>query len=250
MSPLSRRLTGAAALLLLVLTAGPARAIAVVADLSTHIIAIGSGFTGDALVLFGSTDGPGDIVAVVRGPDRDMTVWRKGKIAGIWVNAESVTFNNVPSFYTVVASRPLDQLVLPGSAALYRIGPANLKFEPAKPIPPERARRFTEALIEEQQRLGLFAADIGKVTFLGERLFRATLTFPSNVPTGNYLVQVYLVRDRDVVGGQTTPLVVSKVGLDAAVYDFANREAAAYGAIAVVTAVVAGWLASLPFRGV
>jgi len=140
--------------------------------------------------------------------------------------------------------------VLPGTATLYRIGPANLKLEPKGTVGPERFRLFAEALIEEQQRLGLFAADIGKVTFLGERLFRATLTFPSNVPIGNYLVQVYLVRDRDVVGGQTTPLVVSKVGLDAAVYDFANREAAAYGAIAVVTAMVAGWLASLPFRGV
>ena len=249
-----RRPPAAAAMLavlaVLALAAVPARAAAVVADLSTHIIAIGSGFTGDSVVLFGSTDGPGDIVAIVRGPDRDMTVWRKGKIAGIWVNAESVTFNNVPSFYTVVASRPPDQLVQPGTAALYRIGPANLRLEPAKQIPPERARRFTDALIEEQQRLGLFAADIGKVAFLGERLFRATLTFPSNVPIGNYLVQVYLVRDRDVVGGQTTPLVVSKVGVDAALFDFANREAAAYGAIAVVTAVVAGWLASLPFRGV
>ena len=29
-----------------------------------------------------------------------------------------------------------------------------------------------------------------------------------------------------------------------------RREAALYGAIAVLTAVVAGWLASLPFRGV
>ncbi len=77
-----------------------------------------------------------------------------------------------------------------------------------------------------------------------------TLTFPANVPTGTYLVEIFLVRDRDVVGGQTTPLVVSKVGIDAAVSDFANREAAAYGAIAVLTAVVAGWLASLPFRGV
>ena len=70
------------------------------------------------------------------------------------------------------------------------------------------------------------------------------------MPTGTYIVEVFLVRDRDVVSGQTTPLVVSKVGLDAAVYDFATRQSAAYGAIAVVTAVVAGWLASLPFRGV
>ncbi len=66
----------------------PANAAAVLADLSSHIIAIGGGFTGDSVVLFGSTDGPGDIIAVVRGPERDVTVWRKGKVAGIWVNAE------------------------------------------------------------------------------------------------------------------------------------------------------------------
>ena len=246
----SASLAGAAALLLLALAAGSARAAAVVADLSTHIIAIGSGFSGDSVVLFGSTDGPGDIIAVVRGPDRDMNVWRKGKVAGIWVNAEAVTFGNVPSFYAVVASRPLEQLIEPATAALYRIGPANLKLEPRRPVTPDRARRFADALIEEQRRLGLFAGDIGKVTFLGERLFRASLSFPANVPTGTYLVQIFLVRERDIVSGQTTPLVVSKVGVDAALFDFANREAAAYGAIAVVTAVVAGWLASLPFRGV
>ena len=56
---------------------------------------------------------------------------------------------------------------------------------------------------------------MGKVDFLGERLFRTTITFPSNVPTGTYLVEVFLVRDKDVVSGQTTPLVVSKVGVDA-----------------------------------
>ena len=68
------------------------------------------------------------------------------------------------------------------------------------------------------------------------------------MPTGTYLVEVFLVRERDVVGGQTTPLSVSKVGVDAAVYDFAGAEPALYGLIAVVTAMMAGWLASLPFR--
>ncbi len=240
---------GWAVLLFLALASGPARGAAIVADLSTHIIAIGGGFSGDSVVLFGATDGPGDIIAVVRGPDRDMTVWRKGKVAGIWVNAESVTFDNVPSFYSVAASRPLDTLLPPATAALYRIGANNLKYEPVSFVAPDRARGFAEALVEEQRRLGLFARETSKIAFLGERLFRATLAFPANVPTGTYLVQIFLVRDRDVVGGQTTPLVVSKVGIDAALYDFATREAAAYGAIAVLTAVVAGWLASLPFRG-
>jgi uncharacterized protein (TIGR02186 family) len=233
----------------LALAAGPARGDAIVADLSSHLIAITGGFSGASVVLFGATDGPGDIIAVVKGPEREMTVWRKGRVAGIWVNAESMTFSNVPSFYSVAASRPLDEAVLPETAALYRIGTANLKLESKPATTGEHAKHFAQALIEEQQRVGLIGAEIGKISFLGERLFRATITFPTNVPTGTYLVQVFLARNRDVVGGQTTPLIVSKVGIDAEVSDFATRESAAYGAIAVLTAVVAGWLASLPFRG-
>jgi len=225
-----------------------ARADVVVADLSNHLIAITSSFSGTSVVLFGATDGPGDVIAVVRGPEREMGVWRKGKILGIWANAESVDFLNVPSFYAVASSRPLDEAVSPSVAALYRIGVGNLKFEPKPPVRRDRVPVFTEALVREQQRAGLFPNRVDKISFLGERLFRADLAFPANVPTGTYLVEVFLVRDRDVVGGQTTPLIVSKVGLDAVVVDFANTEAAGYGAIAVLMAMMAGWLASLPFR--
>ena len=244
------RCAGAALLLLCGLLGEAARGDPVVADLSSHIIAISSGFSGTSVVLFGATDGPGDIIVVVRGPERAMTVWHKERIAGIWVNSRSVTFDNVPSFYAVAASRPLDELVSPATAALHRIGLGNLRLEPRRPKDAGRAPQFVTALVEEQQRAGLIGNEAGKIAFLGERLFRASLNFPANVPTGSYLVQVFLVRDRDVVGGQTTPLVVSKVGLDAEVSDFATRRAAVYGAIAVAMAVVAGWLASLPFRGV
>src|SRR4051795_6878208 len=133
-----------AALLWLAAGAAPANGAAVLADLSSHIIAIGGGFTGDSVVLFGSTDGPGDIIAVVRGPERSMTVWRKGKVAGIWVNAESLTFDNVPVFYAVVASRPIEQLIKPSTAALYKIGVTQLKYEALSPASPERTRTFAE----------------------------------------------------------------------------------------------------------
>jgi len=220
----------------------------IVADLSSHSIAITTGFTGASVVLFGATDGPGDVIVVVRGPEREQTVWRKGKIAGIWANAESVTFANVPSFYAVASSKPLDDAISAATAAFYRIGVSNLKFEPKSTVASERARVFTDALIAVQKNAGVFVPNQIKISFLGERLFRATFNFPANIPTGVYLVQVLLVRDKDVVGGQTTPLVVSKVGVDAAVSDFAHRNALAYGAIAVGMAAMAGWLASLPFR--
>jgi uncharacterized protein (TIGR02186 family) len=237
-----------ALLSLLALSPASSRADAVVADLSSHSIAITTGFTGASVVLFGATDGAGDVVAVVRGPERDLTIWRKDKIAGIWANRESVTFANIPGFYAIAASRPLDEIVPPSRAALYRVGVDNLKFEPRSETDPDRARLFADAVIRVQQRAGLFPSAVGKIAFLGDRLFRATFSFPANIPTGSYLVEIFLVRDKDVVGGQTTPLTISKVGVDAAVFDFARSDALAYGVIAVMMAVMAGWVASLPFR--
>src|SRR5262249_59173043 len=90
---------------------------------------------------------------------------------------------------------------------------------------------YRAALIRTQQREGLFADTVGKVDFLGDRLFRTTIQFPANVPTGTYLVEVFLIRNKEVVSGQTTPLVVSKVGVDAEIYDFADQRAALYGMI-------------------
>jgi uncharacterized protein (TIGR02186 family) len=225
-----------------------ARADSITADLSSHAIAIGTWFTGASVVLFGATDGPADVIAVIRGPERDETVWRKGKIAGIWTNAESVTFANVPSFYGIAASRPIEDIISPSAAALHHIGVASLKFEPRGPVSPERAQLFTDALIAVQKNAGVFSPSHVKLYFLGDRLFRTTFAFPANIPTGTYLVEVFLVRNKDVVSAQTTPLMVSRVGVDATVFDFARTRAFAYGAIAVVTAVMAGWLASLPFR--
>ena len=77
-----------------------------------------------------------------------------------------------------------------------------------------------------------------------------TLDFPANVPTGNYLVEVLLVRNGKVVSGQTTPLVIAETGLGADVSEFAERNAALYGFAAIIGAALLGWLASLPFRNV
>jgi len=226
-----------------------ARAEGLVADLTSHLIAITTGFTGASVVLFGATDGPGDVIVAVRGPEREMTVRQKSRVAGIWVNTRQVSFGNLPSFYAVAASRPVADILSPAAAAFYRLGIANLKLAASTPAPSVVVDAFRTALERTQQEAGLYVERMGKVDFLGERLFRTTITFPSNVPTGTYLVEVFLVRDKDVVSGQTTPLVVSKVGVDATVFEFSTRQPGFYGAIAVLTAVVAGWLARLPFRG-
>lgn len=230
-------------------TAGAVRAQPLVADLSQHLVAITAGFTGADIVMFGATDGPGDVVVVVTGPPKPTVVRRKGRLAGIWVNRESMLFADAPTFYGVVSSKPIDEILAPNLLDRYQIGVDHIRLLPPNP----EARRddipeFREALVRAHQRDGLYSAEPGKVTFLGERLFRARMVLPAKVATGTYRVQVFLVREGQVVTVQTTPLLVSKVGFGADVFDFAHRDAPIYGLLAILMAAAAGWTAAAAFR--
>jgi uncharacterized protein (TIGR02186 family) len=239
-----------AALLLWAVLAAPARAAEpLIADITTHFIAITTGFTGANIVLFGATDGTGDIVVVVSGPEHDVVVRRKSRVAGLWINTREAAFSGVPSFYVVYSSRPLDDIAPPPMQARLQIGLANLPFEPTgRRRPAAELAEFRAALIRERQREGLFGEGAGRVYFLGDRLFRADIALPANLPTGEYSVRIYQVKDGAEVAAQTSPLFVSQAGLDADVFDFADRHALLYGIVAVAGAAMAGWLASLPFR--
>ncbi len=228
--------------------APPARAQALVADLTNHLIAITTGFTGTEVVLFGAIEGEGDVIVVVRGPEQPIEVRRKERTLGIWLNRSDMTFADVPGFYTIASTRPIEQLARPEVLTRYRIGVGHLALEAVDPT--DQVDQFRQALIRNKQREGLFPTTVGTVTFVGSRLFRTTVAFPANVPTGSYQVSVFLMRNGQVQGAQTTPLLVSQLGLSADIVDFAYRRAILYGLISVLVAAVAGWLGSVAFRRV
>jgi len=241
-----------AALLVMVLAAigGFARAQTLTADLSDHIIGIRTGFIGATLVLFGTTDKPGDIVVVVRGNPTELTVRRKQKIAGVWINGSRAEFRDTPSFYTVAATRPLGDVTTADTLARHAIGVDTLRPASMEPMADADLQTFRAALIAGQERSGLFRDTIAPVTFMGEHLFRTDIWFPANVPTGSYSVEVYLFSGGELVSAQTTPLVVSRVGFSNGVFVVAQHHAVLYGAGALIFAVAAGWTAGAIFRRV
>ena len=99
-----------------------------VANLSKHLVAISTGFTGTEVLLFGATDGPGDLAIVIRGPDKAIALRKKSRIGPIWVNTEKFIVRNVPSFYKVMSSRSLNEFASKESLALHEIGLESLKL--------------------------------------------------------------------------------------------------------------------------
>ena len=225
-----------------------ARAAPLIADLSQHLIKITTGFTGPDVLLFGATDGPGDVIVAVRGPEVWTVVRRKRRVAGIWVNRNEITFLDAPSFYAVAASKPLDELLEETALKRHELGSWAITPKPEREINDHIRIAYESALRRIRQAQQLYQLQTKKVRFLGAQLFRVDIAFPSTVPTGTYTVQVFLVRDGEVVTAQTTPLKVEKHGFDAEIFEFAHQHAPWYGLIAIILALAAGWLASVIFR--
>jgi uncharacterized protein (TIGR02186 family) len=232
----------------LLLIAVPARAQQLVADLTDHLVAITAGFHGAEVTLFGAIEGDGDIVVVLRGPERETMVRRKSRNAGIWLNTRSISFANAPGFYQLYATRPIDQIVPANLRQLNEIGVDTLKLTPVGRFAHDEVPAFRAALVERLQAKGLYGQGAGRIEMLGEKLFRATLAFPPDVPTGTYRVQVFLLRKGDIIAAQTTPLDISQIGIEADIDQFATDQAVLYGVIAVLAAAMAGWGASLLYR--
>ena len=222
-----------------------------VADVSENLVAITSGFTGKEVLLFGATDGPGDIAIVVKGPARDLTLRKKDRAGPIWVNADAVTFRDVPSFYRIASSRPLEEFAPPNLLSRFQIGTENLRLEPADEsvtVAPEQLAEYRKALVRLKTSEQLYDEGLGSVNTTSNRLFRTRILFPSNVPTGTYFVEVYLFRNGTVAAAEIVPFNISKIGFGADVFDFAHNFGAIYGMLAIALAAAAGWAASAAFR--
>ncbi len=236
-----------AALLFLLLPGAATAETPLVADLSKHLVAITTGFSGTEVLLFGAIEDKGDVVVVVRGPGRQELVRRKARIGGIWINESSAEIL-APSFYRIAASRPLEQIAAPEVLQRHQIGTSHLHFEMQDLGDEAAAAEFHNALLRLKQRRDLYGDKVLPVSFLGNRLFRTEMRFPANVPIGTYSVEVYLLENGQVVSAQTTPLIISKIGVGADVYDFAHNQPAIYGIIAILVAISAGWLAATAFK--
>jgi uncharacterized protein (TIGR02186 family) len=241
------RILGTIAMAAVIAAGGPAAAVdrPLLVDLSRPEVRINSAFRGADITLFGTMDGPGDIVVVVVGPPLSQPVLRKERVLGLWITGGRQVFINVPGYYAVAASAPLTRVLARGEVATETI----LLDQRLREVQPqgglhrtsEEMEAYRNGLRGAKTRLGLYPEALAKVTIQGERLFRVDLHFPASLPTGTYEVRTYQVHEGRITSTVTRPLPVHKTGFSARVYNFAQTEGPAYGLLAIIMALFIGW---------
>lgn len=228
----------------------------VVAGLSRDSVAITASFDGSEILIYGAIkretpipEGtPLDIIVTVEAPSQRLTIRRKERVAGIWINTDKVEIGAAPGFYAVASTRPLDQALDPGWDNRYRISlPLALRSYAARSEVTDTVP-FTEALIRLRQENGLYRLDEAGVKLVDQTLFRADVHLPANLVEGDYKTRIFLLREGRVIDVYRAPIEVRKVGLERWLYRLAFDQPFFYGLMSLAVAVIAGWGASALFR--
>ena len=243
------------AALALCLMAGPVAAESIVAGLSQNRVSITADFDGSEILVYGAVkrdapapEGTLEVIVTVEGPSTPVTIRKKDRRAGIWINTEAVHVDAAPSFYAVATTGPLRSILSETEDLRYRItlprviravGAATEAGDPAEFIDALQRIRIEDMRYRVLQ---------GAVEFTEETLFRADIVLPANLTEGEYRVRLFLTRGGRVIDAQDRLVGVRKEGLERFLFNLSREQPWIYGLLSLVMAAVAGWGASALFR--
>ena len=111
------------------------------------------------------------------GPRQTLVTRRKERVLGIWVNADSRDFVNVPSYLAVLANRPIDDIANADTLRRLQLGLDNFLLPQRVGRRHRRRRaatiRSARAFLRLKTQRGLYREAPNGVTFLTPTLFRA-----------------------------------------------------------------------------
>lgn len=243
-------------LLILTLVAAPLRAEEVVLGLSQDQVSISTNFDGSEITLYGAikreapipTDEPLQVIVAISGPQEPVTVRRKDRRLGIWVNVDSLAVSAAPSFYAIATSAAWDDVINEADdlrhtisipRAIRSVGAWSQVAEP---------QAFIDALIRIRMDNGLYALKENAVELRDSTLFTTSIQMPANLTEGDYATRIFLTRGGKVISRYETSIEVSKVGLERWLFNLSRQQPLVYGLLSLAIAIAAGWGASAAFR--
>lgn len=239
-----------------IMLALPAVAEEVVLGLSKDEVAITTSFDGSDVLIFGAVkreapipDGdPLEVIITVSGPSETVTVRRKEKRFGIWVNIDAVEIDEAPSFYAVATSAPLRDVLNDVEDLRYKISVPRAIRSVGAPMAVQDAAAFTQAIIRIRTKSDAYQLLENGVSVDAQTLFQTSIQLPASLTEGEYKTRIFLTRNGKVISDYETSIDVRKIGLERWLFTMSRESSLLYGLMSLAIAIAAGWGASTIFR--
>lgn len=192
-----------------------------------------------------------DAVVVLEGDMDELTLNRKGRVAGIWLNVAQVAVSGAPKAYILAASDDLDRICTTDDQRALHLGLEFLRqqitFECDRPL---TGTEFHE-LVDLKKHRGTFVLDAPVSLALNASnhvTLSAMLPVSPTVPPGSYDVMLYGFSDYHLICSGAARLSIERIGLANWLVNLSRSHGALYGTVAIAAAILAGIVMGVIFH--
>ena len=218
-------------------------------DISENNIKIETDFNGKQVIIFGILNDDQETVITIKGPERNAVIQKKERILGFWFNTKQIIYNQIPSIFFIASSENIKD-ILPDSTIIKEELSFNYLLENKL-----SHRNFISDISLDSWKNNFVRIKKNKNLFkeysvekIDNKLFQTRVFFPAKSIPGEYKVNVYQIKNNKILNNKEKIIILKKSGIGSQIYNFAHKNAAAYGLFAIIFAVLSGFLAATLFR--
>jgi len=218
-------------------------------DISENNIKIETNFIGKEVIIFGILNDNQETIMTIKGPEKNALIQKKERILGFWFNTKKITYNQIPSIFFIASSNEIED-ILPTSTIIKE----ELSFDYLLENKTSQ-RNFISDISLDTWKSNFVRIKKNKNLFkeyeienIDNKLFQTRIFFPAKSIPGEYKVNVYQIKNNLILNNKEKIITLKKSGIGSQIYNFAHKNAAAYGLFAIIFAVLSGFLAATLFR--
>lgn len=236
-------------LILVMLFPVPVVADQLAVEVAKEQIDVTVGFDGSSVELFGNRrDKDSDVLIVIQGPKKDITIWEKKRVMGTWVNRYFVTYYDMPVYYHYASSLSgkvtdnVDMIMRHngvGHDSLF----SSLRIKKSESL--KGTQKFEQDLLKKKQEHGVYFSKPADIKFINDHFFRVRFEIPASAQTGEYVIRSLLIKEGQIITEHKTKLWVKQVGINAFLNHAATQHSFAYAFACIFLALFFGWFSSV-----
>lgn len=221
-------------------------------EVAPETVGIGTFFQGQEVTVSATIPQGVEAVVEILGGSVSEKLMRKERWGPLWLNREEVEVKDAPSLYLASSTDPA-LLQSPSDFRAWGYGAMAQRIQFHGQGGDENRAWLLREFISLKEAQGLYSILPGQV--LGSDpegecpRVRTSFFLRSNVKPGNYEVRLLLARNGELIGQTRTSMEVRLEGLPALLRSLAHNHPLLYGVLAVVLAMMAGFLIGHIFKG-
>ena len=220
-------------------------------------VVMGIGFGGETIGFKGTLPQPETsiIVQVKSENNPPLKLARQGKVVFFWMSVKQFELSHVPFLYKIFSSGNLADILTTNLNNELTIGydalkrNLSLKLLTGKPGDDDLNVVF-DGFLKMKEKTGLYEVRENTIAINKENnSFTFDLHFSDRAVEGTYTITCWAIKDGVILGDTQATIAIEKAGLSQWLTFMAQHQGAVYGIMAVVIAIVVGFLAGFIFKG-